>query len=118
MDTILLLVHVFVALTLIGLVLVQQGKGADMGAAFGSGASQTVFGARGSANFLTRTTAILATTFFITSLVLAYFSGQVAKPTSVVDVIEQPAEPMPADQPMLEDVPLVPDNEPAELPPE
>ncbi len=118
MDTILLLVHIFVAVALIALVLVQQGKGADMGAAFGSGASQTVFGARGSGNFLTRTTAILATTFFITSLVLAYFSGQASKPSSVVDVLEQPAESVPAQQPAIEDVPLVPENEPADLPPE
>ncbi len=67
MQTILIVVHLFIALGLIGLVLIQHGKGADAGAAFGSGASATVFGASGSANFLSRTTGILAAAFFITS---------------------------------------------------
>lgn len=67
-----LVVHVVVGLTVIGLVLLQHGKGADMGAAFGGGASGSLFGATGSANFLSRTTAALATVFFITSLALAY----------------------------------------------
>ena len=73
---VLLSVHVFIALMLIGLVLFQRGKGADAGTGFGAGASATVFGARGSANFLSRTTAILATIFFATSLGLAYLAGQ------------------------------------------
>jgi preprotein translocase subunit SecG len=67
---ILIFVYVIVALMLIGFVLIQQGKGADMGASFGSGGSNTVFGSTGSGNFLTRTTAILATLFFVISLVL------------------------------------------------
>ncbi len=75
-QTILLMIQVISALALIGLVLVQQGKGADAGASFGSGASQTVFGSTGSGNFLTRMTAILAAIFFATSLGLAYFAKQ------------------------------------------
>jgi preprotein translocase subunit SecG len=76
MHTILVVLHVFVSVALVGLVLIQHGKGADAGAAFGSGASATVFGARGSANFLSRTTAGLAAVFFVTSLVLAWFAMQ------------------------------------------
>jgi preprotein translocase subunit SecG len=81
--------HIFLCAGLIGLVLIQHGKGADAGAAFGSGASATVFGSQGSASFLTKTTAILATTFFLTSLTLAYFSTQKIEPKSVVEK-EQP----------------------------
>ena len=120
MDTVLLIVHLAVAAALIGLVLIQQGKGADMGAAFGSGASQTVFGARGSGSFLTRTTAVLATVFFITSLTLAYFSGKADPSQSVVGdtvapAVTAPAEPAKTDS----DVPAVPDQSGAgELPPE
>ena len=89
MHTVLTVVHLLLALGLIGLVLLQHGKGADAGAAFGSGASATVFGSRGSANFLSRATAVLAAAFFVTSLVLAYFAmsmaddqGLVIKPTA------------------------------------
>ena len=74
MFTILLVIYLLVAVGVIGLVLIQQGKGADMGASFGSGASNTVFGASGSGNFLTRSTAVLATAFFILSLVLGNLS--------------------------------------------
>jgi preprotein translocase subunit SecG len=74
-ETLLLGVHVLVAAALIGFVLLQHGKGADMGAAFGSGASGSLFGAAGSANFLSRTTGILATVFFLTSLGLTYYSA-------------------------------------------
>lgn len=70
--SVVLTVHILVGLGVIGLVLVQHGKGADMGAAFGSGSSGSLFGASGSANFLSRTTAVLATIFFLTSLSLAY----------------------------------------------
>jgi preprotein translocase subunit SecG len=90
----LLVVQVIVALALIALILMQHGKGADAGAAFGSGASSTVFGARGSANFLSRTTGILATVFFLNSLGLAYLVSNQPEPTSVIDrlpAIEQPA---------------------------
>ncbi len=98
LHNIILVIHVLVAIGVIGLVLIQQGKGADAGAAFGSGASSTVFGSQGSASFLTRTTAILATIFFITSLSLAYLSTQKIKPTSVVDKVkvEQKKDDVPA----------------------
>src|SRR5690554_3535250 len=76
METIVVVVHVIVAIAIVGLVLLQQGKGADAGAAFGSGSSQTVFGASGSGNFLTRFTAVAATVFFITSLTLAVYAKQ------------------------------------------
>ena len=73
-ETVLIGVHFLIAVTLIGFILMQHGKGADMGAAFGSGASGSLFGAAGSANFLSRTTAILATVFFLSSLGLTYLA--------------------------------------------
>lgn len=76
MESLIVIVHVIVAIAIVGLVLLQQGKGADAGAAFGSGSSQTVFGSAGSGNFLTRSTSIAATIFFITSLTLAIFARQ------------------------------------------
>lgn len=87
-QTILLVIQVISALCLIGLVLVQQGKGADAGASFGGGASQTVFGSSGSGNFLTRTTAIFATVFFATSLLLAYFTKQSIETAAQADIFE------------------------------
>ncbi len=104
MQTVLLIVHLLASVALIALVLLQQGKGADMGAAFGSGASSTVFGARGSGSFLTRSTAILATIFFITSISLAYFSTQSAVRKSVTEVavpVETPQPQAPADLPNI-----------------
>jgi preprotein translocase subunit SecG len=85
-----LTVHILVGLAVIGLVLLQHGKGADMGAAFGSGASGSLFGASGSANFLSRATAVLATVFFITSLTLAYMAGKkpVVEGSSVMDTVK------------------------------
>lgn len=106
MQTVIVIVHVLAALGVVGLVLLQQGKGADAGAAFGSGASATVFGARGSGSFLTRTTAVLATVFFVTSLSLAYFSVQSATPASVTEIIA-PAAPA-ADLPAAQDRPDLP----------
>lgn len=88
MYTVLLLAHVVIAISLIVLVLLQHGKGADAGAAFGSGASSTMFGARGSASFLSRVTAALAAGFFITSLILAYVAVQTSAPISVMERIE------------------------------
>ena len=76
--------HLLAAVSVIVLVLLQQGKGADMGASFGSGASGSLFGSTGSANFLSRTTAVLAATFFMTSLVLTYFSGHHTRPDGVM----------------------------------
>ena len=74
METLVLILHILVALGMIGLILLQQGKGAEAGASFGGGASSTVFGASGSANFLTKSTAVLTTIFFLTSLTLAVFA--------------------------------------------
>ena len=108
MQTILTVVHLFLALGLIGLVLIQHGKGADMGAAFGSGASATVFGARGSGNFLSRTTGILAALFFVTSMVLAYYASQVGEPVGLMDQLDQaPVAPLvkPAEIPAVDPVP-------------
>ena len=79
-----LLIHIVAAIGVIGLVLVQHGKGADMGAAFGSGASGSLFGATGSANFLSRTTAVLAAVFFVTSLSLAFIASNKPKTTGGV----------------------------------
>ena len=76
LQTTFLIIHTIIALAIIGLVLLQRGKGADAGAAFGAGASGTVFGARGSSSFFSRATAVLATAFFATSLTLAYLSSQ------------------------------------------
>ena len=84
MESLILIVHVLLAVSVIALVLLQQGKGADMGASFGAGASQTVFGSGGSGNFMTRTTAVLATFFFVTSFALAV----VAKQKAVEDASE------------------------------
>ena len=101
-------IHVLACLFMIGVVLLQQGKGADMGAAFGSGASQTLFGARGSANFLTRATAILATIFFVSNMALAWMaSKETGAPASVtVTTPEAPKNdvPVPA-APKLPEVP-------------
>jgi preprotein translocase subunit SecG len=91
LQTIVLFCHLAVALLIIALVLLQRGKGADAGTGFGAGASGTVFGARGSASFFSRATAVLATVFFITSLALAYLGGQVAEPDSILDSLSEPA---------------------------
>jgi preprotein translocase subunit SecG len=95
LHNIVLVVHILVAGMIIGLVLLQRGKGAEAGTGFGAGASGTVFGARGSANFLSRATGVLATVFFITSLALAYLSTQRTAPKSLLDV---PAQTAPAPQ--------------------
>ena len=93
-SNLLLVVHLVLAVSIVILVLLQQGKGADMGAAFGGGSSQSLFGARGSSNFLSRLTSILVTTFFITSLVLAYLYTRTGEEQSVLSgsVIEQSEE--------------------------
>jgi preprotein translocase subunit SecG len=97
-ETIMLIVHTLIAVLIIALVLLQRGKGADAGAAFGSGASGTVFGARGSSSFFSRATAILATAFFASSLVLAYISSQEADmPDSLIENAPQQTTPAPAE---------------------
>ena len=108
-------IHVIVALALIGIVLLQRGKGSEIGAAFGGGASGTLFGARGSASFLTRTTAILATIFFLTSLTLAYFAKMEENKKTLTEFLkEQEAELPPVEVPVGEPkAPLeVPEVEP------
>ena len=93
-----LVVNIVSALGVIGLVLMQHGKGADMGAAFGSGASGSLFGSTGSANFLSRTTALLAAVFFATSLALAYIASHRTKTTgsAVLDAVKSQAALVPA----------------------
>ena len=114
----LIVLHILIALALIGLVLIQRGRGADIGAAFGSGASQTVFGARGSASFLTRATAVLAALFFASSLGLAYFYGKQHQRKSVTELStpaagdEVPAGP--ADLPQLPASTPAPEETPAQ----
>ena len=92
--TIVLAVQMLAALGMIGLILVQHGKGADMGAAFGSGGSGSLFGASGSANFLSRTTSVLAGIFFVCTLALAYFGN--AQPRTSSSVLEGSAVIVPA----------------------
>ncbi len=96
MTTALLIVHILVAIGIIALVLLQQGKGADMGAAFGAGSSGSVFGATGSASFLSRVTAGLATVFFLSSLGLTYFSSHEQKTGSVMSQVKVHPKPTPA----------------------
>ena len=115
-NAILLVVQVLLSASLITLILLQHGKGADAGAAFGSGASATVFGAKGSGNFLTKTTAILAALFFITSMSLGYIASHHQGPKSIVDsvvdtqpetmqqpatILKQPKKQEPSDLPPL-----------------
>lgn len=95
--TALLTVQMLSAVVMIGLILMQQGKGADMGAAFGSGGSGSLFGASGSANFLSRSTAILATVFFSATLALAYFGN--LHTSAGTSVLERQAAPQPAPAP-------------------
>ncbi|MDD5058632.1 MAG: preprotein translocase subunit SecG [Sideroxydans sp.] len=88
MENIVWVVHVVAAVVLIGLVLIQHGKGADMGAAFGSGSAGSLFGSSGSANFLSRSTAVVATVFFVTSLSLTYLYSRPAKVQGVLDKVD------------------------------
>jgi preprotein translocase subunit SecG len=110
LQSILIIVQIVAALGVIGLVLIQQGKGADMGAAFGSGASGSIFGAAGSSNFLSRTTAIFATVFFVSTLGITYIGTHKSKdagvlsapvtapaPTEVPTASEKPAANTPKD---------------------
>jgi preprotein translocase subunit SecG len=111
LETLLLVVHLLVAVAVCGFVLLQHGKGADMGAAFGSGSSGSLFGAAGSANFLSRTTAVLATVFFLSSLGLTWFAttrsaSRGAVPQGVMDTLPAPAS-------KASDVPATPGGAPA-----
>ena len=111
LQTVLLILHVLVAVAICGFVLLQHGKGADMGAAFGSGSSGSLFGAAGSANFLSRTTAILAALFFASSLGLTWFASSHSAPSRAAPqgVMEKMA-------PKLSDVPTAPGALPAPAP--
>lgn len=117
LQTLAVVFHVLLAVAIVGLVLLQRGKGADAGAGFGAGASGTVFGARGSASFLSRTTAVLATLFFLTSLGLSYLFSQQKQPTSVMDTVQQeaplPGPSLPSQQPVM---PVPPTAQPATAP--
>ena len=127
MQTLIVVIHVIVAIVIVGLVLLQQGKGADAGASFGAGASQTVFGASGSGNFLVKATTFAATIFFITSLSLAIFArnersidNNVGLPVLSQEILEANTSGQ-SDIPRLEDeveqtssqndVPALPDND-------
>ena len=130
-QKVVLIIHTLIALGIIALVLLQRGKGADAGAAFGAGASGTVFGARGSSNFFSRATAVCATLFFVSSLGLAYLSSQASDaPTSLLEdapIVEQEQDEVPelseempvSDMPELEateddslDIPELEEEEP------
>jgi preprotein translocase subunit SecG len=119
LQTIVLVAHVGIALLIIGLVLLQRGKGADAGTGFGAGASGTVFGARGSATFFSRMTGVLATLFFVTSLALAYLATQQTAPRSLLESApaQQSAPPLPEAEtvPAANELPSLPPSEtPAE----
>lgn len=103
MYQVLIIIHVLVAIAIIGFVLIQQGRGADAGAAFGSGASGTVFGARGSASFLSRATAVLAVLFFVSSLLLAYVTTDTKDATGDMMDIFAPAQSEKVDLPPVAD---------------
>ena len=115
LQSILLAVHLLLSMGIIGLVLLQRGKGADAGAGFGSGASGTVFGARGSSTFFSKTTAILASCFFVTSLGLAYMASHRVggnAPQSLLDTVPAPA-PAPLKTLPLTNAPVTPPPAPA-----
>jgi len=103
LHLVLLVAQVVIAVSLIGFILIQHGKGADAGAAFGSGASSTVFGSQGSGNFLTRATTVLAFLFLSNSLVLGYMATQrVVEPTSIMD-----SEPVVVEEAISTDIPAM-----------
>jgi preprotein translocase subunit SecG len=108
MQTILTVIQVFLSLGLIGLILIQHGKGADAGAAFGSGASSTVFGSRGSGSFLTRLTAIMATIFFLTSMALAYYATKGSEPETIMSGVDESTIILPAPVGPASDIPAIP----------
>jgi len=117
MTTLILIVHVLIAIALVGLVLIQHGKGADAGAAFGSGSSGTVFGARGAATFMQKMTGWLVVAFFGTSLLLAYVINTSHNPASVVDSAAAPkTEPATGQQSAPSKPAPAPTGKPADVP--
>lgn len=109
LESIILVAHIVLAVAIIALIILQQGKGADAGASFGGGASQTVFGSQGSANFLSRSTAIMATVFFITSLALAVYAKQRA---NTVGEIGLPSQETIEEVQLQEEVPVLNEDAP------
>lgn len=108
LETVLIIAHLVIAIGVVGFVLIQQGKGADAGASFGSGASGTVFGSQGSSNFLSRLTAVLAALFFATSLGLAFYAKDRASTISELGLPDPAVLEIPVEvQPALEDIPQV-----------
>ncbi len=107
LQTVVIVVHLLVAIGVVALVLLQQGKGADAGASFGSGASATVFGSQGSSTFLSRLTAILAGVFFATSLGLAFFATRQADQLSGVGLPDPAVLEVPVSKPVVDDVPVL-----------
>ncbi|HSX87313.1 MAG TPA: preprotein translocase subunit SecG [Pseudomonas sp.] len=112
LETVVVVLHLLGAIGVVVLVLLQQGKGADAGASFGSGASATVFGSQGSSTFLSRVTAILATAFFITSMGLAFFAKEKADGLTEVG-LPDPAVMEVQEKPVVEDVPVLEEQKPA-----
>ena len=112
MEQIILVVHLLVALAITGLIMLQQGKGADMGASFGAGASQTLFGSDGSGNVLTRATAWLVALFFATSFGLALIASKAVQPVNDLG-LDIPAAATQAVEPVAEELPVVEDDIPA-----
>jgi len=112
MYEILIVVYLIVALGLVGLVLIQQGKGADMGASFGAGASATLFGSSGAGNFLTRATAILATLFFVISIFLGSLTANSSNAENDLGGLVPAAE---EQAPATEDMPVI-DNKDSDVP--
>ena len=113
MEQIILVVHLLVALAIIGLIMLQQGKGADMGASFGAGASQTLFGSDGSGNVLTRATAWLVVLFFASSFGLALIANQKSRPATELDLVIPESAPAAVQPAVEEELPVVEDEIPA-----
>ncbi|WP_449431130.1 preprotein translocase subunit SecG [Pseudomonas putida] len=124
LETVIVVFHLLAALSLVVLVLLQQGKGAEAGASFGAGASNTVFGSQGSATFLSKFTAILAATFFLTALGLGYFAKQQAHqlsqaglPDPAVMEVQQPKPAVNDDVPVLQEQKSEPTTNSGDVPP-
>lgn len=109
-KTVIWLINIFSALSVIFLVLMQQGKGADAGAAFGTGSAQGVFGSAGSANFLSRSTAVAAVLFFVTCLILAYLAGSTRQSGGLdFSTVSPPVQSAPAETAPAETAPVIPE---------
>ena len=113
LETVVVVFHLLGAIGVVALVLLQQGKGADAGASFGSGASATVFGSQGSSTFLSRVTGILATAFFLTSLGLGYFAKEKADALTQVGLPDPAVLEVQQEKPAAEDVPVLEEQKPA-----